>query len=278
LGAKLNNKFPAFGRHAAAALIANGHLGQDQLWSVLRAHGEWLLGKMLLVSSGVCAIEDEPPGRLKAEPAVFGGATGAEVIVEVARRIVSEDEAVRRLGGLHARIAEGSRLSLLAECALGDFEASIVRTAFGRSVGELLEEVGQPDFAALLVALTALGVLELIRSIGASVRPLSGPAHDEMDADAVRKRVSARLAIVQEGDYFDVLGVPRTATAYEIKRAYLELRRAFEPGRLLTAATADLLDSVRLIVECVDEAYDVLKEPSRRERYRRALEALPPQL
>jgi hypothetical protein len=167
---------------------------------------------------------------------------------------------------------------LLAECALGDFEASIVRTAFGRSVGELLEEVGQPDFAALLVALTALGVLELIRSIGASVRPLSGPAHDEMDADAVRKRVSARLAIVQEGDYFDVLGVPRTATAYEIKRAYLELRRAFEPGRLLTAATADLLDSVRLIVECVDEAYDVLKEPSRRERYRRALEALPPQL
>jgi len=80
---------------------------------------------------------------------------------------------------------------------------------------------------------------------------------------------------VKEGDYFALLGVPRSATAYEIKRAYLELRRTFEPSRLLTAKTVDLLDDVELIIEVVDEAYDILRDTNRRERYRRAIEASP---
>src|SRR5207244_3153171 len=101
-------------------------------------------------------------------------------------------------------------------------------------------------------------------------------AVDPLDEEALRQRVRARLALVEDGDYFSLLGVPRGATGYEIRRAYLELRRAFEPGRVLTAATADLADDVRLVAEVLDEAYDILREPHRRERYRRAIEAGPP--
>jgi hypothetical protein len=38
----------------------------------------------------------------------------------------------------------------------------------------------------------------------------------------------------------------------------------------------DLLDDVRLVIEVLDEAYEILREPHRRERYRRAIEAGPP--
>jgi hypothetical protein len=44
---------------------------------------------------------------------------------------------------------------------------------------------------------------------------------------------------------------------------------------LLSAETADLHDAVRLILEVLDEAYEVLRDGHRRERYRRAIEALP---
>jgi len=84
------------------------------------------------------------------------------------------------------------------------------------------------------------------------------------------------MALVEDGDYFSLLGVERSATAYEIRRAYLELRRAFEPARVLTGQTADLAMDVKTIVEVLDEAYEILREPHRRERYRKAIEAGPP--
>ena len=74
-----------------------------------------------------------------------------------------------------------------------------------------------------------------------------------------------------------MLAVARSATPYEIKRAYLDLRRSFEPSRVLSPSTADLADGLRLILEVLDEAYEVLRDPTRRERYRRAIEARPPE-
>jgi DnaJ-class molecular chaperone len=99
--------------------------------------------------------------------------------------------------------------------------------------------------------------------------------HDPLDQEAIRMRVRARLALVEEGDYFAVLGVPRGATSYEIRRAFIDLRRSFEPSRLLTAETADLTNDVRTVLEVLDEAYEILKDTHRRERYRRAIEAGP---
>jgi preprotein translocase subunit Sec63 len=126
-----------------------------------------------------------------------------------------------------------------------------------------------------LVALQELGIIEVMASIGKSVIPAPNTT-DSLDEEAVRKRVAARLALIQEGDYFAVLGVPHAATSYEIRRAYLEARRAFEPSRLLTARTVDLRDEAQLIVDVLDEAFDLLRDNARRDRYRRAIEAVPP--
>lgn len=278
IGMQMVGRMPPFGRHAAAALIANGFLGQDQLWVVLRAHAEWLLGRMASSQHGTCALEPEPPGRLKAEPAVFGGATGAEVLVEVAQRVLPLEDAIDRLGGPLTRLSPGINEALLAECALSVREREVVERSSGSMVRDVLAAVGQPEFAAVLVALHELGVVDLIAAIGGGQRAPIASAHDPLDAEAVRKRIDARLAVIQEGDYFEVIGVPRTATGYEIRRAYLEARRAYEPAKLLTAETADLLDDVRLIVEVLDEAYELLRDEARRDRYRRALEAMPPQM
>jgi hypothetical protein len=275
--ARLGHRLPAFGRHAGAALIANGHLRQDELWPVLRAHSEWILGHILLMETGGASIERDVPPRLAAEPAAFGGATGAEVLVEIARRVIAPDEATARLGGPSARLAEGPSAGLLGECALPDPEVALVGRANGASVSEVLSAAPDPAFAAVLLTLQHIGVLDVVgvSPERANAEPRASFRLDPLDENAIRERILARRALVDEGDYFALLGLSRGATSYDVRRAYLELRRELEPSRLLTAANADLKDDVDLIVDVLDEAYEILRDNARRERYRRALEATP---
>jgi hypothetical protein len=274
---RVARRLPPFGRHAGAALVAQGHLRQDELWSVLRAHAEWLLGRVASISRGGASLEHDVPQRLQAEPGVFGGATGAEVLIETARRVVPPAEAVARLGGRDVRLGFGSARSLLGECALSDAHSALVTQAEGVSLDDLLRRSGGEDFAAVVWALVELGVLKADATPNrARVEPAPKPSEwDSMDADAVRARIAARLSLVEEGDYFALLGVGRDATNYDLRRAYTTLRKAFDPGAVLTAATVDLRDDVDSILEVLDEAYDVLRDPVRRERYRRALETAP---
>ncbi len=271
---QLEGKLPSYGRIAGAALIARGHLGQDDLWPVLRAHAEWVIGRALLLASGTCELETEPPTRLTAEPNVFGGATGAEVLIESVRRVIPPETAMARIGGPRARVSLGPRQSLLSECALRSDEMERIRSAQGRSVGELLAGA-DAEMPNVLYALACLGVIEILKAV-APAREETPLEPDPYDEEAVRQRIRARLALVEDGDYFALLGVPRAATSYEVRRAYLELRRAFEPSRLLTAATADLHADVQVILDVLDEAFDILRDAHRRERYRRAIESAGP--
>ena len=265
-------KLPMTGRHAAAALIANGFLSQDELWPVLRSHAEWIISRALREHPTLCFLEREPPERLRAEPNVFGGAAGVEIFIESVRRVVTAPEAIQRLGGAAATIGDGGFANLLAESALTGDEAELVRNAAGKTIGHVLAPKG-PEFAAVLYALASLQIIS-VRKRSARPTAESAPEVDPLDADAVRKRVRARLALVHDGDYFALLGLTSAATSYDIRRAYVELRRAFEPNVLLTAATADLRSDVDLIVEVIEEAYQILRDPNRRNRYRRAIEAV----
>ena len=280
VAAHLLGKIPAYGRHAGAALVANGHISQDQLWPVLRAHAEWVLSCAVLAEKGAASFEVNPPGRLRAEPSVFGGATGSEVLIEVVRRSIPAAAVLGRLGGGAVRLAEGPRWELLSECALSEQEQQWLARAKGASLDEALQGEARDELVPLVHALVQLGVLTT-ETGAAGMKPKKRRASprerfDPIDAQAVRSQVKARLNLVEEGDYFSLLGVPRSATAYEINRAYLELRRGFEPSRVLNAATADLADDLQLIIDVLEEAHDVLRDQARRERYRRAIEEKPP--
>jgi hypothetical protein len=270
---RLGRTLPQFGRHAGAALIARGYLKQDELWTVLRAHAEWVLVKTARVSSGAASLETTLPERLRSEPAVFGGATGAEVLLEVARRALPPREVLARLGGPDARVRPGRARHLLSECALPDDQTELFRSIEDVSVGELLARVGGEEFAPTLLALVELGIVDA----GASAAPAAAlpnrPDLDAIDDDAVRARIEARRRLVEEADYFALLGVSRSATGYDVRKGYLSLRREFEPSRILTARTADLVDEVTTINEVLDEAYEILRDEARRERYRRALDS-----
>jgi DnaJ-class molecular chaperone len=64
-------------------------------------------------------------------------------------------------------------------------------------------------------------------------------------------------------DYYFVLGVPRTATARDILRAYRDLAKLYHPDRVGSQGTATFQDIV--------EAYEVLSDPERRRHYNQSL-------
>ena len=280
---RLVGKIPPYGRHAGAALVAHGFLRQDQLWTVLRAHAEWIAAAVLRLPGGTAQLEADPPGRLRGEPSVFGASTGCEIFVELVRRAVSADEAIELLGGESGRIGDGPNQGFLAECALPSQDLDLLSRARGGTIRDLLARAPDAEIASVLHALALLGVVDVVpapdfvKPRDRAGAPATGgdDADVALDEDAIRARVRARVELVDDGDYFAVLGVSRDATSYEIRRAFLELRRTFEPSRILTPRVADLTDDVRKIVNVLEEAYEILRDNARRERYRRAIEARP---
>ncbi len=233
------------------------------------------MSRVASIDRGGASVEREVPARLTTEPGVFGGATGAEVLLEVVRRVIPPEDAIKRLGGAGTRLVAGPSEALLAECALPSEESEWVRDAQTLAVSEILERTGSRDFAPVLYALTELGVLRSASAPPKISPKTEPPAPDHLDDAALRARIGLRRALVDEGDYFALLGLSRDATSYDVKRAYTTLRREFEPERVLSAKTADLREDVDLILEVLEEAYDILSDQVRRERYRRALEAAP---
>jgi hypothetical protein len=275
---RAGRKLPQFGRHAGAALIAQGHLRQEDLWPALRSHAEWIITRIVGLARGGASLERVVPPRLASEPSVFGGATGAEILIEVVRRAITPSDAQSWLGGPNAQIGPGDSEALLSECALSEGELNLVRSAPGTSVSDLVEraQVDVPELASVIFALVELGVLRArATGSGSARKPRRAPVPDIIDHDAVRSRIRARRALVDEGDYFALLGVARGATSYDIRRAYTALRSEFDPSNLLTPLTADLSEDLSLILEILDEAYEILRDQTRRERYRRALEDAP---
>ncbi|HSC86611.1 MAG TPA: hypothetical protein VLC09_05045, partial [Polyangiaceae bacterium] len=260
---------PRFGRHAGAALVAQGTLRQEDLWGVLRGHAEWLLG-LILGSPEQLIVDQNTPQRLLEEPTAFGGAAGAEVYVDVLRRILNPADAFTRLGAGQLELGWGAHQSLLAETGLpADLERQLPG-ALSQSLTRVRDKT--PQMLVVLCALTELGVL----STGGGRRPTPAPEalkerSAEMDDEAFANQVRSRRSLVEEGDYFSILGIARSATRYEVDRACEHWRREFDSARV-TARNAHLVPDLELVLAVVEEARLVLSDDVRRERYRKALD------
>jgi hypothetical protein len=267
-------------RHVAAALVAEGWLTQDELWTVLAAHASSILAAMLGLESGT--MEGGPlhvPGRPTGgtydakslaldDDSPFGGRPGATVFVDAARRSIDPTRAVFAAGGPDARIGAVLLPALLRECGLTEREERELLVP-DRTLAQLS---GPDERDALACVLAALGIFQFVVPLVPAQKV--APSSDEQllaDGRALEERLALRLSMVEEGDYFSVLGVSRNANGYEVRGAYLRLKNEFSTQRLETLGLAARRKDVEKVLFVLEEAYEVLRDESKRDRYRRAI-------
>jgi curved DNA-binding protein CbpA len=87
-----------------------------------------------------------------------------------------------------------------------------------------------------------------------------------MDIEFIMQ-VEQRATSLDQLDYFEVLGLPRTAGADEVKAAYYRESRAYHPDRYAALPSPQLRDLIGRIYRRVNEAYTVLRDDAKRQRY-----------
>jgi len=125
---------------------------------------------------------------------------------------------------------------------------------------------------------------DLSSALAAAPRTVTAPEgereFDDVPTDDRRQRPSlserrafllARYALVEDGDYFQVLGLSREATAEEIRRAYDRLVLETAPEAIDPVLAAELGPKLDAIREVAGEAARVLGDAGLRTRYQNHL-------
>lgn len=255
------------GRRAGAILVERGVLRHEELFPLVRHHFEGIVWSVFSWESGQWRVEGgTPPGG---EQILIDQPTPA-LILEGVRRKFTAEMLDKRLGGPSTVLrARGAGLCPLEATGLLPEERQALALCDGaRTLGQITPPGAEIDLGAALYGLLVLGLVE-VASRGPD-EPAGSWDRAEIDAlrqaEVDRARLLERLRLARTGDYFAVLGVNRGATGYEVRRAYLELRRELHVRRQ-GPLPVDLSPALAALVEMVDEAYEILRDPELRTSY-----------
>ncbi|MSP61101.1 MAG: hypothetical protein EXR72_12300 [Myxococcales bacterium] len=101
-------------------------------------------------------------------------------------------------------------------------------------------------------------------SPGAAMRP-ERPA--DSDVAAMRAILAAKTKLIDRGDLFEVLGLPRDADGAAVKAAYLFATKVLHPDRFAGSAYDGLRNDATRICSRLNEAYSMLRDDTRRAAY-----------
>jgi hypothetical protein len=294
------------GRELALKLVDLGLLKSGELFSALRRQTEeivyslfaWEEGRFRLTQEQV-AVEDRLRLSLHPTALVLEGVRrkyGLERLLDE----LESPELVVRPAPLYERA--------LLDAALSANERQVIQLIDGeRTVAELRTQLrAQPSrvedttLYTLLVGLLAVGALERAEAkeeastgdavdaakpherkrlqaaptlvgdtdVGERRRVQRKTGDEPADRAIERDRVAAKRAQLTDCDYFAVLGVEHSASAYEIDRAYARAKEDFARDRFHPELVNELGEAIDEIREVLDEAHRILMDDAVRGAYR----------
>lgn len=115
------------------------------------------------------------------------------------------------------------------------------------------------------------------RRLSAIRRRAEGKERRGLDESQLGKRLAKRVrkvhGLLEEVDYYQLLGVEADASPAAIQTAYFDLSLEFHPDRFFLLRSGDLKEKIYFIYRRLHEAYRVLSDPDRRGTYDEGLGA-----
>jgi Flp pilus assembly protein TadD len=147
----------------------------------------------------------------------------------------------------------------------------------GRSIEELctLSEIG--DFSTLkaLYLLLALRLAEVggaktAEEVSETARDITAEEKQEPEAQETlvsREMIQHAYDSLAIQDYYEMLGVGRSATSQEIRNAYFSLAKIYHPDRHSESELTDMKQLLETLFVNINEAHNVLSMQAKRDQY-----------
>ena len=248
-------------RRLALVMVERAYLKQAELFPLVQERVEEVIYEACGAFTGsyqilAQSVPDDERVALSRSPLALA--------TEAIRRKYLMDRLLAGLGG-PATLLKPARGPELAEYGLTARERRLAQSIDGlRNIEELLFESGSEPLPGLKV----LFALLLGRSVEIAMRGAQGDASPELEARIDLTRVAEKYEQVRSANYFEVLGVNASATAYEIEQSYERLAREFQPARFRELRRPELLGQLDEIQRLLAEARDILVDEGLREKYR----------
>ena len=193
----------------------------------------------------------------------------APLLLEGLTYYTEREDLERWIGPLSRRVALGPRLTapggleqVATALSLGSVQLGWMRRFGGNdTVGTLAARAHDSQgLLALIYLLTLDGLVELT-TVRADRRGQRSSEHIDED------RISARLRLVRDGNYFALLGLRADARPMDVRRAYFELSRTFEPAAIDPTVRHRRADDLVELRAALHEAREVLTDDVLRSAY-----------
>jgi hypothetical protein len=258
------------GRRTGAVLVDLGVLKPAELLPVLRSQHEEIIRSTFGWIEGSFRFHPESEvdpkrARLLRHPAVL--------VAEAVRDGHPLARVRAALGGGWGAFAldagAGSR-DLIAELGLGEDDHRILAWLDGRrTLDEVARESG-------LAEERVFGLAFVLWCFGCLHRARKSARGGALDQKVERERILARFALVQDADYFQVLGIARDAGTEEVVQAHRRLWEEVRPEKIAPAVALALDHELAVVRRVLSEAVRVLSDENMRRSYRAHLVAPPP--
>jgi hypothetical protein len=255
-------------RQVGAYLVSQGFLKPSELFAAVRGHVADSLYGLFEWEKGDFYYAEE---RVDTGDQVALDLEVGAIVVEGVRRKYLMDRLAGRVGGPSSLLqAKPTALVEMDPMGLDRHERQVVRLLDG---GHSMEDI---VFTSALPALRVYQIAVALLIMGYAEVLIRGETAEERERVAAyvqidRERVQDKLDQVRKFDYFQVLGVSRRATPYEIERAYERLIRDFAPESLPEALRSELGRDLAEIRAVLADARDVLRDDLLRNAYARHL-------
>jgi DnaJ-domain-containing protein 1 len=88
---------------------------------------------------------------------------------------------------------------------------------------------------------------------------------------ATKETIQRAYDSIEAQDHYQVLGIKRSATAQDIKKAYFKLAKLYHPDRHFDPEMSDMKLKLETLFMRIHEAYDTLSTQAKRDQYNSTL-------
>lgn len=282
-------------KRLGTVLQEQGMLTKEQVEQGLADHVREILRGVFSWKDGEYSFEEQPE-----QPHIEGDisvrlATG-EVILEAVNSINDPDAIHAALGDL-SRMLQTSLDPMLRfqKITLTPVDGFLMSRVDGSSSArEILQlsPVDTEEAERSLFGLLCAGVIEVVEADGtagetharSAVTPAPAPPRpppkpsqpeppkapekspEEVAAER-RDEIEKKFASLDGASHFDLLEIPRASNDAAVKSAYVAMARRFHPDTQTDPNLADMADKIEKIFIKINEAFEVLRDPSKRGDY-----------